>query len=211
MTAAEVFDNSGTGPIDQFDSPGLKGIGIEDIVRQMLDHLGEDPDREGLVKTPARVDRSMAFLTAGYRMRIDDVVGDAIFHEQIDDMVIVKDIEFYSMCEHHMLPFFGQVHVAYIPNGKVIGLSKLPRIVEMFSRRLQLQERMTRQIAKCIEEVLEPKAVCVISEARHLCMMMRGIQKQQSSTISSAMLGEFRTKPKMRIELMGMLENSFRR
>jgi GTP cyclohydrolase I len=183
-------------------------LGIEGLVTQLLERVGEDPNREGLQRTPARVDKSLAFLTAGYTMDLNEIVNDAIFHEAADGMVVVKDVEFYSMCEHHMLPFFGVAHVAYLPKGKVIGLSKIPRIVERFSRRLQVQERMTYEIAQCISELLEPAGVAVITEARHLCMMMRGVEKQNSSTSASSMLGDFRTNPQTRAEFLSLIQSS---
>jgi GTP cyclohydrolase IA len=164
---------------------------FEQLIRDMLVRLGENPDREGLMKTPERVQKSMKWLTRGYRMQVKDVIGDAIFDEDHHNMVLVKDIEMYSMCEHHMLPFFGKVHVAYIPNGKILGLSKLPRIVEVFARRLQVQERMTEEIASAVDEVLKPAGVGVVIEAYHLCMMMRGVEKQNSKTITSSMRGVF--------------------
>src|SRR3954470_10228915 len=166
--------------------------GYADHVRRQLALLGEDPAREGLLKTPERVATSMEWLTRGYTMTAADVVGDAVFAEEHSNMVLVRDIEMYSMCEHHMLPFFGKVHIAYIPNGRVVGLSKLPRIVEVFARRLQVQERLTDQIASAVQEVLQPQGVGVVIEAAHLCMMMRGVQKQGSKTITSAMRGVFR-------------------
>jgi GTP cyclohydrolase I len=190
---------------DEAPQAALRNLGIEPIVRDLLTRIGEDPDREGLLRTPTRVDKSMAFLTAGYTMNLDTIVNDALFTEEYLGVVVVKDIEFYSMCEHHMLPFFGVAHVAYIPNGKVIGLSKIPRIVEMFSRRLQLQERMTAQIADCLVDTLQPLGAAVITEARHLCMMMRGVEKQNSSTMTSAMRGEFLTNPQTRMELMSLV------
>ncbi len=173
-----------------------------DIVRQQLALLGEDPDREGLVRTPERVAKAMSFLTGGYAMTVDDVVGSALFEEEHENMVMVRDIELYSMCEHHMLPFFGKAHVAYIPNGKIVGLSKLPRIVEVFARRLQVQERLTEQVAKAIEEVLAPRGVGVVIEAFHMCMMMRGVEKQNSRTITSALRGVFRDDAKTRDEFL---------
>jgi len=180
-------------------------LNVEPLIRELLLKMGEDPEREGLLKTPGRVDRSLAFLTAGYRMRLQDIINDAIFHESGSELIVVRDIEFYSMCEHHILPFFGVAHVAYIPNGRVIGLSKIPRIVELFARRLQLQERLTRQVAECIREVLAPKGVAVITQARHLCMMMRGVEKQSSMTAASAMLGAFCDDPHKRSELLSLL------
>jgi GTP cyclohydrolase IA len=172
------------------------------LVRQQLALLGEDPDREGLVRTPERVAKAMSFLTGGYAMTVDDVVGSALFEEEHENMVMVRDIELYSMCEHHMLPFFGKAHVAYIPNGKIVGLSKLPRIVEIFARRLQVQERLTEQVAKAIEEVLAPRGVGVVIEAFHMCMMMRGVEKQNSRTITSALRGVFRDDAKTRDEFL---------
>jgi len=170
----------------------LQHASFEDLVREMIARVGEDPSREGLVATPRRVVKSMEFLTHGYSQRPADVLNGALFTVDYDEMVIVKDIEMFSMCEHHMLPFFGKVHIAYIPNGKVIGLSKLPRLVEVFARRLQVQERMTTQLAEAIQEIIEPQGVGVVIEARHLCMMMRGVEKQHSAAITSSMLGVFR-------------------
>ncbi|HEX8696034.1 MAG TPA: GTP cyclohydrolase I FolE [Longimicrobium sp.] len=161
------------------------------LVREMLDELGEDPERQGLVRTPVRVEKSLRWLTRGYQMQVEDVIRGAVFDEPHHNMVIVKDIEMYSLCEHHLLPFFGKVHIAYIPNGRIVGLSKLPRVVEVFARRLQVQERLTEQIAHAIQEVLQPEGVAVVIEAAHLCMMMRGVEKQNSKTITSAMRGVF--------------------
>ena len=169
----------------------LKDASLSEIVHEMLLRLGEDPARDGLLKTPERVDKSMRWLTRGYTLSVAEAVGDAIFEEEHESMVLVKDIEMYSLCEHHMLPFFGKVHVAYIPNKRIVGLSKLPRIVDIFARRLQVQERMTEQIAEALSEVLNPQGVGVIVEAYHLCMMMRGVEKQNSKTITSAMRGVF--------------------
>jgi GTP cyclohydrolase I len=169
----------------------LRGVPLRELVRAQLAALGEDPAREGLLKTPERVENSLQFLTRGYDMSVFDEIGDAIFNEDHHNMVIVKDIEMYSLCEHHMLPFFGKVHVAYIPNGRIVGLSKLPRVVDVFARRLQVQERMTSQIADALADVLQPQGVGVICEAYHLCMMMRGVQKQNSKTITSSMTGVF--------------------
>jgi GTP cyclohydrolase I len=164
---------------------------FQGLIARMLTELGEDPSREGLLKTPERVEKSMRWLTRGYEMSVRDEIGSAVFEEDHHNMVVVKDIEMYSMCEHHMLPFFGKVHVAYIPNGKIVGLSKLPRVVEVFARRLQVQERLTEQIAQAIQDVLQPQGVGVVIEAAHLCMMMRGVEKQNSKTITSAMKGVF--------------------
>ncbi|HEX8274915.1 MAG TPA: GTP cyclohydrolase I FolE [Longimicrobiaceae bacterium] len=164
---------------------------FQERVRDLLEELGEDPERQGLLKTPERVEKSLRWLTRGYQLSVRDVIGDAIFEEEHHNMVLVRDIEMYSMCEHHMLPFFGKVHIAYIPNGKIVGLSKLPRIVEVFARRLQVQERLTEQIATAIQEVLQPAGVGVVIEAAHLCMMMRGVEKQNSRTITSAVKGVF--------------------
>ena len=175
---------------------------LEDLVRKQLELIGEDPDREGLLKTPARVAASLKWLTRGYERDARQVIGDAMFDECHSNMVMVRDIELYSMCEHHMLPFFGKAHVAYIPNGKIVGLSKLPRIVEIFARRLQVQERLTEQVAKAIEEVLAPRGVGVVIEAFHMCMMMRGVEKQNSRTITSALRGVFRDDAKTRDEFL---------
>jgi GTP cyclohydrolase IA len=173
---------------------GLSDFSTEEMYREILSRLGEDPNRDGLVATPARVEKSLAYLTKGYSEDPNKILRGAMFDVDYDEMVIVKDIEMFSLCEHHMLPFFGKVHVAYIPKGKVIGLSKIPRLVEVFARRLQVQERLTRQIADTIQEAIEPQGVGVVIEARHLCMMMRGIEKQSSSTVTSAMVGCFQKK-----------------
>ena len=175
---------------------------LEYIYTQMLESIGEDPTREGVLKTPQRAAKALQFLTQGYDQNVEDVVNDAIFHEEYDEMVIVKDIECYSLCEHHLLPFFGKCHVGYIPRKKIIGLSKIPRIVDMFARRLQVQERLTKQIAEALQEVLNPAGVAVVIEAQHLCMMVRGVQKQHSQTMTNVMLGEFRDKISTRTEFM---------
>jgi len=174
-------------------------------VREMLGLLGEDPTRNGLERTPARVEKAMKFLTSGYRADISSMVNDAIFEVKYDEMVIVRDIEFFSMCEHHMLPFFGKMHVAYLANNKVIGLSKIPRLVNVFARRLQIQERLTQQVAECLQDLLDPQGVGVICEAQHFCMMMRGVEKQSSSTVTSTMLGAFRNQKETRDELLSLV------
>jgi GTP cyclohydrolase I len=175
---------------------------LERLVHRQLALLGEDPDREGLVRTPRRVARSLAWLTRGYGQTAHSAVGEGVFAESHDHMIMVRDIELYSMCEHHMLPFFGKAHIAYIPSGRILGLSKLPRIVEVFARRLQVQERLTGQIADAVQEVLAPRGVGVVIEAMHLCMMMRGVEKQNSKTITSALLGSFRDDAKTRDEFL---------
>jgi GTP cyclohydrolase IA len=185
--------------------PAAEGDGFQGLVREMLLRLGEDPDRQGLLKTPERVEKSLKWLTRGRGMSVQDVIGDAIFDEDHHNMVLVKDIEMYSMCEHHMLPFFGKVHVAYIPDGKIVGLSKLPRVVEVFARRLQVQERLTEQIAQAIQDVLQPQGVGVVIEAVHLCMMMRGVEKQNSKTVTSAMKGAFLDDLRTREEFLRLL------
>jgi GTP cyclohydrolase I len=178
---------------------------ISENVRDILAGLGEDPEREGLQRTPERVEKALKFLTGGYTENIPKLVNGALFSVEYDEMVIVKDIEFFSMCEHHMLPFHGKAHVAYIPNGKVIGLSKIPRIVDVFARRLQVQERMTQEIAETLMDILKPKGVAVACEAQHFCMMMRGVEKQHSATVTSAMLGEFRERKETRDEFLSLI------
>ena len=178
---------------------------LEDLVKQTLIEIGEDPDREGLIKTPERVARSLKFLTRGYTQDINKVINGAIFTQDCDDMVIVKDIEFYSLCEHHMLPFFGKCHIGYIPKGKVFGVSKLARLVDVFARRLQIQERMTQQIAQQIFEIIEPEGVGVVVEAQHLCMRMRGVEKQNSQMVTSSMLGSFRKETATRMEFLSLI------
>ena len=175
---------------------------IAPLIEEMLGALGEDPKRDGLLRTPDRVDKAMKFLTSGYGMDIQKILNGALYEVKYDEMVLVKDIEFFSMCEHHMLPFFGKVHVAYLPKDRVIGLSKIPRIVDMFARRLQIQERMTQEIAQTIQEVVNPVGVGVICEARHFCMMMRGVEKQNSRTVTSALRGAFRDDSRTREEFM---------
>ena len=184
---------------------GLSGVSTQEMYREILARLGEDPNRDGLISTPSRVEKSMAFLTKGYDADPTKILHGALFDVAYDEMVIVKDIEMFSLCEHHMLPFFGKVHVAYIPRGKVIGLSKVPRLVDVFARRLQVQERLTTQIAETIESAINPLGVGVVIEARHLCMMMRGVEKQHSSTITSSMLGAFREK-ETRDEFLALIQ-----
>ena len=178
---------------------------LADSIKTVLKEIGEDPDREGLLKTPERVAKSMDYLTNGYDVNPSEILKKAMFKEQYNQMVLVKDIEMYSMCEHHMLPFFGKAHVAYIPNGHIVGLSKIPRVVDVFSRRLQVQERLTDQIKDCIQETLNPKGVAIVIEAQHLCMQMRGVQKQHSSTTSSAFSGLFLKDEKTRAEFMNLI------
>jgi GTP cyclohydrolase I len=185
----------------------LTSASFADLVREMLVRVGEDPEREGLERTPLRVERSLEFLTRGYRQDPDTILKGALFSVQYDEMVIVKDIEMFSLCEHHMLPFYGKVHVAYIPNGKVIGLSKIPRLVDCFARRLQVQERLTTQIAEAIQKAIQPSGVGVVIEARHLCMMMRGVEKQHSSAVTSHMLGGFRRSQKTREEFLALIRS----
>src|SRR5579875_3599706 len=185
----------------------LEQVSTQELYREILRRFDEDPSRDGLIRTPERVERAMSFLTKGYREDPAEILRGALFDVDYDEMVIVKDIEMFSLCEHHMLPFFGKVHVAYIPQGKVIGLSKIPRLVEVFARRLQVQERMTRQIADAIQDAIAPQGVGVVIEARHLCMMMRGIEKQHSSTVTSAMVGCFREK-ETRSEFLSLVRPS---
>jgi len=188
-------------------APRAGETSTQDLIRRLLVNLGEDPAREGLLRTPQRVEESLREMTQGQHQSVEEVVGEGVFEEDCSEMVIVKDIEFYSLCEHHLLPFYGRVHVAYIPDRKIIGLSKLPRIVDLFARRLQVQERMTVQIAQAIERVLEPKGVGVVADAAHLCMMMRGVQKQNSSTMTSCLLGSFRSDFRTRSEFLGLVRN----
>lgn len=178
---------------------------VEEHFRAIIEAIGENPEREGLVRTPHRAARAMEFLTQGYEQNLDEIVNDAIFASSNDEMVIVRDIELYSMCEHHLLPFIGKAHVAYLPNGKVIGLSKIPRIVDMFARRLQIQENLTKQIGECIQHVTDAKGVGVVVEAKHLCAMMRGVEKQNSSMITSMMLGRFREDSRTRQEFLNLI------
>jgi GTP cyclohydrolase I len=183
----------------------LLNASIQDIHRELLRRLGEDPARDGLLKTPERIEKSMEYLTKGYSQNANDILRGALFDVDYDEMVIVRDIEFYSLCEHHMLPFFGKAHIAYIPKGKVIGLSKVARLVDVYARRLQVQERMTREIADSIVEAIHPRGVAVILEAQHLCMMMRGVEKQGSMTSTSTMLGCFRESPQTRNEFLSLI------
>jgi GTP cyclohydrolase I len=179
---------------------------LPELVHGMLELIGEDPEREGLLKTPERVAKSLSWLTRGYTMSVEEVIGDAVFEEAHESMVVVRDIELYSMCEHHMLPFFGKAHIAYIPDGRIVGLSKLPRIVEVFARRLQVQERLTDQIAQALQDVLRPKGVGVVLECSHLCMMMRGVEKQNSQTITSALRGQFQSCSMTRDEFLRLVQ-----
>ncbi|MEJ2538714.1 MAG: GTP cyclohydrolase I FolE [Gemmatimonadota bacterium] len=187
------------------DQPGatdLSGVPYTDLVAEMIRRLGDDPEREGMAKTPERVEKAMQFLTQGYQMSPKEMIGDALFEERHHNMVLVKDIEMYSMCEHHLLPFFGKVHIAYIPDGQIMGLSKTARLVEVYSRRFQVQERITEQIAQALWDIVQPQGVGVVVEAYHLCMMMRGVQKQNSKTITSAMRGAFLEDPATRDEFL---------
>jgi GTP cyclohydrolase I len=179
---------------------------MQDIIRQLLAGIGEDPSREGLLNTPKRVEKSLRFLTSGYATDVDAMLNNALFTVDYNEMVIVKDIDFYSLCEHHMLPFFGKCHVAYIPNGKVVGLSKIPRLVDIYARRLQVQERLTNQIANTLREKIKPLGVAVVTEATHLCMAMRGVEKQNSLAITSAMLGAFREDARTRSEFLNLIK-----
>ena len=181
---------------------------FESLVHRMLELIGEDPAREGLLKTPQRVANSLTWLTRGYDVDINEIVGDAVFQETNSSMVMVRDIELYSLCEHHILPFFGRAHIAYIPDGHIVGLSKLPRLVDAFARRLQVQERLTEQIAQAVEDVLKPRGVGVVIEAYHLCMMMRGVQKQNSQTVTSAVRGLFRSDPRTREEFLSLAQGN---
>jgi len=187
--------------------PGEPEGDIAPLIKQVLEKLGEDSGREGLVRTPQRVDKALRFLTSGYRMDPRKIVNGALFEVKYDEMVVVKDIEFFSLCEHHLLPFFGKVHIAYLPNKKVIGLSKLPRLVDLYARRLQIQERLTQELANTIQEMIDPVGVGVICEARHFCMMMRGVEKQHSGATTSAMLGGFRDCKETRDEFLALVNH----
>ena len=188
-------------------SPKREDKPIAPLIRGVLDAIGEDPTRDGLLRTPMRVDQALRFLTGGYKADIHQILNGALYEVKYDEMVVVKDIEFFSMCEHHMLPFFGKVHVAYLPKNRVIGLSKIPRIVDVFARRLQIQERMTQEIAQTIQEVVDPVGVGVICEARHFCMMMRGVEKQHSGAMTSAMLGAFHNRKETRDEFLALVNH----
>jgi GTP cyclohydrolase I len=190
------------------DTMTYNASAMQDLVRQMLAELGEDPHREGLLSTPRRVEKSLKFLTSGYAVDIDTLINQALFTVDYSEMVIVKDIDFYSLCEHHLLPFFGTCHVAYLPRTKVIGLSKIPRIVDAFSRRLQVQERLTNEIASTIQDAIDPLGVAVVMEGTHLCMAMRGVEKQQSAAVTSAMLGTFREDARTRTEFLTLIRRT---
>jgi GTP cyclohydrolase IA len=185
--------------------PKMEGESIAPMVAEMLSRLGQDPRREGLSRTPDRVDKAMRFLTSGYQMDLHKILNGALYEVKYDEMVVVKDIEFFSLCEHHLLPFFGKMHVAYLPKNRVIGLSKIPRIVDMFARRFQIQERLTQEVAQTIQDAIDPVGVGVICEARHFCMMMRGVEKQHSGAMTSAMLGGFRSRKKTRDEFLSLV------
>ena len=194
--------------VEPLSSVDLSGASFEDLVAEMLRRLGEDPEREGMLKTPSRVAKSLSFLTKGYSETPDDIIGDALFEDCHRNMVLVKDIEVYSLCEHHMLPFFGKAHVAYIPDGRISGISKLARLVEVYARRFQVQERLTEQVAEAVWDTAKPLGVAVVVEAYHLCMMMRGVQKQNSKTITSAMRGTFLDDPRTRDEFLRLTTSS---
>ena len=188
----------------------LASASTEDLYRELLVRIGEDPARDGLLETPTRMAKAMKYLTRGYTQDVNTVLHDALFDVEYDEMVIVKDIEFFSMCEHHLLPFFGKAHIAYVPNGKVIGLSKIPRLVDVFARRLQVQERLTTEVADAIVQAIHPQGVAVILEAQHLCMMMRGVEKQHSATVTSAMRGVFKTQQQTRSEFLSLIRKNER-
>jgi len=202
----EVLARDWPDPLPEADQQDSAEMG--ELVRSLLKRLGEDPSRDGLQRTPERVARALRFLTSGYRSQADEILNGAIYEVAYDEMVIVKDIELFSLCEHHLLPFFGKAHVAYIPDRKVIGLSKIPRVVDLFARRLQMQERLTNQIAETIQQAIQPRGVGVVVEARHLCLMMRGVEKQHSSAVTSAMLGAFRTNKQTRDEFLSLISHA---
>jgi GTP cyclohydrolase I len=185
--------------------PAVPAEPIAPMMRRIIESLGEDPTREGLMRTPERVEKALRYLTSGYSANLADILNEAVFEVKYDEMVIVKDIEFFSLCEHHMLPFFGKMHIAYIARNKVVGISKLPRIVDVFARRLQIQERLTQEVAQSIQDILDPVGVGVVAEAQHLCMMMRGVEKQHSATVTSAMLGAFREQKETRDEFLALI------
>jgi len=205
---AVVHVISQKGLSEQGPHQGEQESEIASHMKQVLEALGEDPSREGLVRTPQRYEKALRFITSGYQQNLESIVNGALFHVKCDEMVIVKDIEFFSTCEHHLLPFFGKIHVAYLPKDKVIGLSKIPRIVDMFARRLQLQERLTQQVAEAVSDVISPRGVGVLCEARHFCMMMRGVEKQHSGTVTSTMLGSFRKSKATRDEFLSLVSRS---
>ena len=183
----------------------MENTKIKDLTKQLLKEIGEDPSREGLLKTPSRVSKAWSFFSGGYNQDLDKIINNAVFNEDATDMVVVRDVEFFSLCEHHLIPFFGRAHVAYLPDGKVVGLSKIPRIIDMFSRRLQVQERLTRQVAETVKEILDPIGVAVIMEGQHMCMQMRGVEKQNSLTTTSSMLGKFRESDRTRAEFLSII------
>jgi GTP cyclohydrolase I len=206
-----VLSGSKNGSGGEDTSLTLAEASVQEIYAELLERIGEDPTRDGLLKTPERMEKSMAFLTQGYGQTVEEVLHDALFDVDYDEMVMVRDIEFYSMCEHHLLPFFGKAHIAYIPNGKVVGLSKLPRIVDVFARRLQVQERLTQEISEAIEKAIHPQGVGVVIEAQHLCMMMRGVEKQSSLTVTSSLRGVFKTQVQTRNEFLSLAGNGVAR
>ena len=190
-----------------YEQPALSSVSTQELLRELLVRLGEDPERDGLLRTPERMQKALEYLTKGYNEDPDAILQRALFEVTYDEMVIVKDVEMFSLCEHHLLPFFGKVHVAYIPNGKVVGLSKVPRVIDIFARRLQVQERLTVQIAETIQNAIQPQGVGVVIEARHLCVMMRGVEKQHSAAVTSHMLGSFRSSDKTREEFLSLIRN----
>ncbi len=206
----DEIDKSVSGLLERAGSVDDRSALAEGSYRDLLLSIGENPQREGLVRTPHRASEAMKFLTKGYEQNVDQLLNKAVFDETYDDMVVVKDIEFYSLCEHHLLPFFGRVHVGYIPNGKIVGLSKIPRLVEMYARRLQVQERLTKEIAEALENALHPKGVAVVIDGMHMCMMMRGVEKQNASMITSHVMGEFREDRRTRQEFMALVRGNGR-